>query len=96
MKDRQAKIAYKRSMYWPQEFQNPFTAEKVMAETALTGLCYGYGASRKLLVYDDEAEFTINPRQLYEDAISLAMGIHEIKLPHLDTCNRLICNCKIH
>ena len=88
------RLAYHNRMWYPQEL-SPLIAAEVMTETSWTSLIYGIAASGKMAVYDEHGVEKIPLDRLYDDAVSLSLGVLTIALPHLDTCNRLICNCKI-
>lgn len=90
----EAKIAFNNRMWKPQEM-NPYVAYNAMSETAWTSLAYGLAAKGYFFVWTSDEKSTIPVDTLYDDAVSLSLGVLTIQLPHINTCSRLICNCKI-
>lgn len=88
-----SRISFDNRMWLPQEM-TAYQAEQAMNETALTSLLYGFGAAGYLPVWSRDEKEKIALDRLYEDAVSLSLGVMEIDLPHIAPCNRLICNCK--
>jgi hypothetical protein len=89
------RVSFGNRMYYPQPMDTQ-VAEQSMAETGWCSLAYGFASRGYLKVYDaDDTEKVIGVDRLYEDAVSLSLGIFTIALPHKGSCNRFICNCKI-
>lgn len=90
----QPRISFDNRMWLPQRL-NAFQAEQSMRETTWTSLIYGFAARGYLPVWTEDEKDRIPLDRLYEDAVSLSLGVLEIDLPHIASCSRLICNCKI-
>jgi hypothetical protein len=89
------RVSFGNRMYRPQPMDAE-VADQSMSETGWTSLAYGFASRGYLKVYDaDNTDEIIGVDRLYDDAVSLSLGIFTIKLPHLSSCNRFICNCKI-
>lgn len=90
------RIAFNNRMWKAQDLSwNPYVASAALAETSWTSLAYGFAASGKFDIYASDNTTTIELDRLYEEAVSLALGVFTINVPHTKECNRLICNCKI-
>lgn len=94
--DAKPKIALNNHWFAPQDFTNsPNAGMMALTETAWGCLIYGFCSAGKFDIYLDESTKLDNERA-YSDAVSLALGIYTIQVPHLDNCLRLICYCKKH
>ena len=90
------RIAFNNRMWKVQDLSfNPYVAMQALNETARTSLAYGYASSGAFGVYASDNKTTIDLDKLYEEAVSLSLGVFTIQVPHTKACNRLICNCKI-
>lgn len=91
------RIAFDNRFWSPQDLSwNPYVALATMMETSWCSLAYGFGAAGTLKVYETDSKTLIPVDKLYEDAVSLSLGVFTIDVPHdSKLCNRLICNCKI-
>lgn len=89
------RISFANRMWRPQPM-NAYVANMAMSETGWTSLVYGFSAAGYMDIYDDDEETKIELDKLYEDAVSLSLGVFTIDVPHMGPCGRLICNCKIH
>lgn len=87
------RISFDNRMWLPQDM-TAWQAQQAMSETTLTSLVYGFAAAGYLPVWSRDGSEKMPLDRLYEDAVSLSLGVLEIDLPHLAPCNRLICNCK--
>lgn len=90
------RIAFNNRMWAAQDLSfNPYIASAALDETGWTALAYGIASSGHFDVYAADNETIIPLDRLYADAVSLALGVFTISVPHVSTCNRLICNCKV-
>ncbi len=90
------RIAFDNRFWSPQDLSfNPHVAHAALMETSWTSLAYGIASAGKFLVYAKDEDSIVPLDTLYEDAVSLSLGIFTIAVPHGNkSCTRLICNCK--
>lgn len=90
------RISFDNRMWKAQDLShNPHVAAHAMMETSWGALAYGMASRGAFGVYMKDNETLVPLDRLREDAISLALGIFTIDVPHDKACTRLICNCKI-
>ncbi len=91
------RISFNNRMWKAQDLsENPHVAQHAMMETTWSALAYGIASTGGMEVYMQDNETLVPLDKLREDAISLALGVFTIDVPHDDEepCKRLICNCK--
>lgn len=89
------RISFDNRMWKAQDLsRNPHVAQHAMMETSWCSLAYGFASRGAFGVYMKDNETLVPLDRLREDAISLALGVFTIEVPHEEPCKRLICNCK--
>lgn len=90
------RISFDNRMWKVQDLsRNPHIAEHALMETSWCAIAYGMASTGAFGVYEKDNETLVALDKLREDAISLALGIFTIDVPHDKPCTRLVCNCKI-
>lgn len=92
---REPRIAFNNRMWSAQDLSEmPYIAQAAIDETGWTMLAYGIASMGHFDVYEKDNQTLVALDKLEDDAVSLALGIFTIDVPHLKPCNRFICNCK--